>query len=97
MEEIDREVLATIAEDVLGPQLTDEVIAAARQVFDSAAAEADPEVCRRELIAVERQQARLTEAIPRLNCNGRPAPASSSILCRAFDVVDHKHVNRPTC
>jgi site-specific DNA recombinase len=63
MEEIDREVLATIAGDVLTPKLADEVVAAARQMFEASARPDRQEELRRELAAVEREQARLTEAI----------------------------------
>jgi hypothetical protein len=35
MDEIDREVLATIAEDVLGSDLENEVMTAAREMFEA--------------------------------------------------------------
>ena len=63
MEELDREVLAQIDEDVLRPNLVDEVIAQARAIFD-APVDVDQDAARRdELAALAREQARLTEAI----------------------------------
>jgi hypothetical protein len=63
MDEIDREVLATITGDALSPQLADEVIAAARHMFEASARPDRLEQLRRDLAAVEREQARLTEAV----------------------------------
>jgi len=63
MEEIDREVLATIAGDVLSPDLADEVVTAARQMFETSARPDSQAQFRRNLTAVEREQARVTEAI----------------------------------
>jgi DNA invertase Pin-like site-specific DNA recombinase len=62
MEELDREVLATITEQ-LSPDLMVEVIAAARQMFEESRTAASTNRIRRELAAVEREHARITEAI----------------------------------
>jgi hypothetical protein len=48
---------------VLRPDLTDEVLAAARQMFDARTEADDPSARCRELEAVERQQTRLADAI----------------------------------
>jgi hypothetical protein len=63
MGEIDREVLATIHGDVLKPALVDEVIAAARQLFETSARRSHREQLQRELATLDRQLARMTEAI----------------------------------
>lgn len=63
MEEIDQEVLARIAGDVLASGLDDEVIATARQIFEAGAAHEAQASRRRELATVEREQARLTDAV----------------------------------
>ena len=64
MEEIDREVIEMIVGDMLRPKLVDEVIAAGQAMFDGPGADVDHEAkWRRELEELERQQARLTEAI----------------------------------
>lgn len=62
MEELDREVLDTLAETVLSPDLVADVTKAAKRRFD-----ADPkdehERLRAELDALERQQSRLVDAV----------------------------------
>jgi site-specific DNA recombinase len=63
MDEIDHEVLAEIAGAVLNPSDAEEVIAAARQLFEVSARPDRLEQLRRDLAAVEREQARCTEAI----------------------------------
>jgi len=63
MDEIDQELLGTIAGDVLSPELADEVIAAARQMFEASARPDRQEQLRRDLASVEREQARVTEAV----------------------------------
>jgi site-specific DNA recombinase len=63
MEALDREVLAAIAGHVLRPSVVDEVIAAARQMHEASSHPDDWDRVRRELQKVEREQARLTEAI----------------------------------
>jgi hypothetical protein len=63
MEAIDREVLAAIVGDVLTPKLVDEVIAAARTMFDESRQSDGRDRWRRDLASVEREQARLTDAI----------------------------------
>ena len=63
MEEIDREVLATIAGDVLAPDLAEDVIATARQIFNTTDRSDHRDQLRRELAAIELEQSRLTEAI----------------------------------
>jgi hypothetical protein len=63
MQELDREVLAAIAGDVLTPKLVEEVVEAARAMFEASNRPDDQEARRRELKALEREQGRLTEAI----------------------------------
>jgi site-specific DNA recombinase len=65
MEELDREVLATIAGDVLRPALVDEVITAAKQLFDetSVGKPEQQEQLRRKLATVERELSRYADAI----------------------------------
>jgi DNA invertase Pin-like site-specific DNA recombinase len=63
MEELDRELLATLTEDVLSPDLSDEVVAAARHLFDAATRPDRDDTLRHALAAKEREHARLTEAI----------------------------------
>ena len=63
MEELDREVLATIADAVLTPDVVEEVVLAAREMFD-ASTQADHQVRLRQALAtVEREQARMADAI----------------------------------
>jgi DNA invertase Pin-like site-specific DNA recombinase len=57
MEAIDREVLAAIAGDVLKPELVDEVVAAAGTMFEASLRSDDRDQRRRDLEAVEREQA----------------------------------------
>jgi hypothetical protein len=71
MEELDREVLAAIAGDVLEPGLVDEVVTAAKQMFKSTRKAETTTHQRRELARLEREQARLTDAI----AAGADAPA----------------------
>jgi hypothetical protein len=63
MEAIDRAVLGAIAGDVLKPDLVEDVVRTARELFDVAQRPTRHADRRRELEAVEREQARLTEAI----------------------------------
>ena len=63
MEEIDREILATIGSDVLTSDVLEEVIAAARETFEASAQPDRQDQLRRALATVEREQARVTEAI----------------------------------
>ena len=63
MDEIDRAVLAKIAGDILNPDLAEEIVRTARQIHGSSS---NPDIrgqLRRDLEAVEREQARLTEAL----------------------------------
>jgi hypothetical protein len=53
MDEIDRELLATIAGDVLRPALTEEMIASARQMFETSDWPEQEDQLRRDLAAVE--------------------------------------------
>ncbi len=62
MDEIDREVLAEI-ERVVGPGIEDEVIAEARRMFEATARPEHQEQLRRDLVAVQREQARIAEAV----------------------------------
>jgi hypothetical protein len=61
--QLDHEVLKTIEGDVLTPALLEEVLAAARQMFDASAQADRQEELRRDLATVEGQVARMTEAI----------------------------------
>jgi hypothetical protein len=62
MDEVDRTLLATIGDRLTSA--TDELITQARQLFDGAAPSVDVEARRRrELAALEREQANLTEAV----------------------------------
>jgi site-specific DNA recombinase len=63
MDAIDREVLAAIAGDVLRPDLVEDVVATARQMFEAANRPKRGVDAKRELAGIEREQARLTEAI----------------------------------
>ena len=63
MAEIDHEVLATIAGEVLTPHLADAIIAAARTMFEASAEPDRQQQLSRELARVERERARLTEAV----------------------------------
>ena len=63
MEEIDRAVLAAIAGDVLNPEVSEEIVRTARTLFGASAQTDDRDRVARELEAVEREQARLTEAV----------------------------------
>jgi hypothetical protein len=63
MAALDREVLAAIAGDVLRPSVVDEVVAAARQMHEASSRPDDRDRARRELQTVDREQARLTDAI----------------------------------
>ena len=58
-----REVLATIAGDVLTLDVVEEIIAAARESFEATAQPDRQHELRRALTAVEREQARVTEAV----------------------------------
>jgi hypothetical protein len=62
MDELDREVLGTLAEAILSPELIEEVMTSARQKFDAGPGD-DHERLRRELAALDRQQARLVDAV----------------------------------
>ena len=63
MDGLDREVLKAIAGDVLKPELAEEIVAAAREMFEASERSDDREDRRRELEAVQREQERLTDAI----------------------------------
>ena len=62
MDAIDRAVLAKIAGDVLNPELAEEIVSAARKIYGSTTPDTREQL-RRDLDAVEREQARLTEAV----------------------------------
>jgi hypothetical protein len=63
MDEIDREVLAEIGREALSPDVVEEIITAARQMFEASAQPDRQDQLRRTLAAVEREQARVTEAV----------------------------------
>ena len=63
MEAIDRAVLGAIAGDVLVPDLVEEIVAEARAQFEASNRPDARDQLRRDLDAVEQQQARLTDAI----------------------------------
>ena len=63
MEAIDRAVLTALAGEVLTPDLVEDVVRTARELFEATARSDDRRQLRRDLNAVERQQARLTDAV----------------------------------
>ena len=63
MDAIDRAVLGALAGDVLTPDLAEDVVQAAREQFEAAIGSDDRGQLRRDLERVEREQARLTDAI----------------------------------
>jgi hypothetical protein len=63
MENLDREVLASIAGDVLRPQLCEEIIATAREMFDELDQPATRDRLAEDLKRIEREQSRLIDAI----------------------------------
>ena len=63
MAEIDRAVLGAIAGDVLAPDLVEEIVAEARAQFEASDVPDARDQLRRDLDTVEREQARLTDAI----------------------------------
>jgi site-specific DNA recombinase len=63
MEAIDRAVLTAIAGDVLTPDLVDDIVREAKAQFEATSRADNTERLRRELASVEREQARLTDAI----------------------------------
>ena len=63
MEAIDLAVLTALAGDVLTPDLVEDVVRTARELFEATARSDDRGQLRRDLDAVERQQARLTDAL----------------------------------
>jgi hypothetical protein len=65
MEELDGEVVATIMGDVLTPDLVEDVIREARAMFDRSAQPDRQDQLRRELAVVEREQARMADAVAR--------------------------------
>lgn len=69
MDAINEEVLAAIAGDVLRPDLVDEVVTKARELFDQSAQGAHRAALQRELAEVEHTQVRLADAIARVGGN----------------------------
>jgi DNA invertase Pin-like site-specific DNA recombinase len=63
MKEIDREVLNAIVGDVLAPKAIEAIVADARQTFDAAARVDRRDELQRALATVERELARLTDAV----------------------------------
>jgi site-specific DNA recombinase len=63
MEELDREVLAEIGGQVLTPARVETVVSAARELFEASAQPCHQDRLRRELAVVEREQARVADAI----------------------------------
>jgi transketolase len=63
MEEVDRELMATLCTDVLRPAVAEEVIAAARAQFEASRRPDTHAATRAELATVERELSRLAEAI----------------------------------
>ena len=63
MEEINDEVLGTLSGDVLTPALVDEVMAEARRMFEASARTSHRDDLERELATLDRQLARMTDAI----------------------------------
>ena len=63
MDEIDREVLVRMAGDVLDPDLAEDIVRAARELYEASKQSDDRDQLQRDLDAVEREQARLTEAV----------------------------------
>ena len=63
MEAIDQEVLAAIAGDVLRPAMIEDVVRAARQMFEASNRQDAHDQQRRELELLQREQGRLTDAI----------------------------------
>ena len=63
MDEINHEVLATLAADILNPAHVEEIIAAAREIHEASSGANRPEELQREVAAVDREIARWTDAI----------------------------------
>jgi hypothetical protein len=63
MEAIDDSVRAAIVRDVLSADLVDQIVTTARQVFEKSSDADTRDQWRRELLALEREQGRLTEAL----------------------------------
>ncbi len=70
MDEIDREVLATIAGDVLSPVVAKEVMSAAQELFEANSGTDTRASWQSELQRIEREQTRLTDAV----ASGADAP-----------------------
>jgi site-specific DNA recombinase len=94
MEEINAAVLASIGGDVLTPDLVEAAVSEARQQFEAAAQPDDRDRRRRELAAVEREQARLTSAL----AAGADAPVLVKRLketeAKRRDLVAHLEAQR---
>ena len=69
MDAINAELLAAIAGDVLQPALAEEVVERARRHFEAAARDDRREQLQRDLVRVEREQARLADAIASIGGN----------------------------
>jgi site-specific DNA recombinase len=63
MEAIDRAVLGAIAGDVLKPDLAEDIVRTARELFEASMHTDDRQKLERDLEIVEREQARLTDAV----------------------------------
>jgi hypothetical protein len=63
MEDVDREVMATLCTDVLRPSIASEIIAKARERFEASRRPDDQAASRKQLATVERELERLSEAI----------------------------------
>ena len=80
MDEIDREIMATLCSDVFRPSVAETVVAAARKQFEAALRPEAHVAVRAELAKAEREVERLTEAIA---SGGAAIPAVMDRLRRA--------------
>ena len=80
MDEIDREIMATLCSDVFRPSVAESVVAAARTQFEAALRPEAHSTARAELAKAEREVERLTEAIA---SGGAAIPAVMDRLRRA--------------